>query len=92
MRVPALPGLDDLFADDPRTYGPGSPAGQPRWGGKTWLFNVGPSGLLVGAQAALRNLRISSCTLKSQRQTTQTAVHFLKLTNLERDGLITQPS
>ena len=77
--VPALPGLDDLFADDPRPYG-------------TWLFNVGPSGLLVAAQAALRNLRISSCTLESQRQTTQTAVHFLKLTNLERDGLITQPS
>src|SRR5256885_219778 len=31
-RVPALPGLDDLFVDDPRPYG-------------TWLFNVGPSGL-----------------------------------------------
>ena len=31
-RVPALPGLDDLFADDPRPYG-------------TWLFNVDPSGL-----------------------------------------------
>ena len=48
------PGLDDLFADDPRPYG-------------TWLFNVGPSGLWLrpGPRCEVTSFRQESLMLLS---------------------------